>query len=180
MKESKRYGCVCTCCANDLPQYNCIISLRNNYNLNIPAVANALSKRHREIRQKEFICKPCHTQLKDGKYSNNVQNCLNSDMFGSNVNHEQDSQDNVHESRTHNENTITCDFPSNYTTQAITLTNYCLCMCCNKNDLPRSQCIIFKESKYNFGNTVVVEALSNRFSIPTSKEHFVRNVIKIY
>ena len=35
---------------------NCAISLRNNYNLNIPAVANTLSKRHREIRQKEFIC----------------------------------------------------------------------------------------------------------------------------
>ena len=38
-----------------------------------------------------------------------LQNCLN--MFGSNVNHEQDSQDNVHESRTHNENNITCDSP---------------------------------------------------------------------
>ena len=98
--------------------YNCVIFLRNNYNLNIPAVANALSKRHREIRQKEFICKPCHKQLKDAKYSNNVQNCSNSDMFGSNVNHEQDSQDNVHESRTHNENNITCDFLSNYTTQS--------------------------------------------------------------
>ena len=45
MKESKKYGCVCTCChANDLPQYNCVIFVRQNYNLNIPAVANALSK----------------------------------------------------------------------------------------------------------------------------------------
>ena len=124
MKESKKYGCGCICChANDLPWYNCVNFLRYNYNLNIPAVANALSKRHREIRQKEFICKPCHKQQKDGKYSNNVQNCLNSDMLGSNVYHEQDSQDNVHESRTHNENNITCDFPSNYTTQSTTLTN---------------------------------------------------------
>ena len=91
MKESKKYGCVCTCChANELPWYNCVIFLRQNYNLNIPALANALSK-----RQKEFICKPCHKELKDGKYSKNVQNCPNSDMFGSNVNHEQDSQDNV-------------------------------------------------------------------------------------
>ena len=107
MKESKKYVCVCTCCySNDLPWYNCVIFLRNNYKLNIPAVANALSKRHREIRQKEFICKSCHKQLKDGKYSKNVQNCLNSDMFGSNVNHEQDSQDNVHESRADNENNI--------------------------------------------------------------------------
>ena len=35
----------------------------------------------------------------------------NSDLFGSNLNHEQDSQDNGHESRTHNENSMTCDFP---------------------------------------------------------------------
>ena len=43
----------------------------------------------REIRQKEFICKPCHKQLKDGKYSNNVQNCDPSDLFGSNLAREQ-------------------------------------------------------------------------------------------
>ena len=40
------------------------------------------------------------------------------------------------------------------------LTNYCLCTCCQKTDIQRSQYIIFKESKYNFGNTVVQEALS--------------------
>ena len=90
-KESKKYGCVYTCChADDLSWYKCVIFLRNNYNFDIPAVANALSKRHREIRQKEFICKPCHKQLKNGKYSNNVQNYDNSDLFGSNLNHEQD------------------------------------------------------------------------------------------
>ena len=95
-KELK-YGCVCTCCHTDnLPWYKCVIFLRKNYIFDIPAVANALSKRHREIRQKEFICKPYHKQLKDGKYSNNVQNCDNSDLFGSNLNHEQGSQDNVH------------------------------------------------------------------------------------
>ena len=106
-----------------MPWYKCVIFLRKNYNFDIPAVANALSKRHRKIRQKEFICKPCHKQLKDGKYSNNVQNCDNSDLFGSIVNHEQGSQDNVHESRTHNENNKTCDFPSLNMTQATTLTN---------------------------------------------------------
>ena len=53
-KESKKYECVCMCCqAYDLPLYKCVIFLRNNYNFDIPAVANALSKRHREIRQKE-------------------------------------------------------------------------------------------------------------------------------
>ena len=45
MKESKKYGYVCTCChTNDLPRYNFVIFVRQNYNLNIPAVANAVSK----------------------------------------------------------------------------------------------------------------------------------------
>ena len=127
-KELKKYGCVCTCYhRNNLPQYHCIIFVRQNYNLNIPAVANALSKQYREIRQKEFIYKPCHKELKDGNYSKNVQNCPNSDMFGSNANHDQHSQDNVEESRTHPANNITCDFPTNDTTQPTIFTNYCLC-----------------------------------------------------
>ena len=105
-------------------------------------------------------------------------NCLNSDMFGSNVNHDQDSQDNVQECRTQNENNITYDFPTQYTTQSTTLTNYCLCTCCHKTDIPRSQCIIFKESEYNFDNTVVVESLSNRFSIPTPKEYICKKYDK--
>ena len=121
---------------------------------------------------------PCHKQLKDGKYSNNVQNCGNSDLFGCNLNHEQDDQDTVHGSRTHNENNMTCDFPSQYMTQSNTLTKYCLCTCCHKTDIPRLQCIIFKESKYNFGNAVVQEALSNRFSIPTSKEYICKQCDK--
>ena len=99
-------------------------------------------------------------------------------MFGSNVNHDQDSQDNVQECRTQNENNITYDFPTQYTTQSTTLTNYCLCTCCHKTDIPRSQCIIFKQSKYNFDNTVVVQALSNRFSIPTSKEYICKKCNK--
>ena len=56
-------------------------------------------------------------------------------------------------------------------TQATILTNYCLHTCCHKTDIPRSQCIIFKASKYNFDNAIVQETLSNRFSIPTSKEY---------
>ena len=79
-------------------------------------------QKDREIRQKEFICKPCHKQLTDVKYNNNVQNCGNSDLFGSNLNHEEGSQDNVHESRTHIENNMTFDFPSLNMTQTTTLT----------------------------------------------------------
>ena len=122
--ESKKYGCVCTCChRNDLPQYNCVIFVKCNYNLNIPAVANALSTQYWEISHKEFICKSCHKELKDGKYSKSVQNCVNSDMFGSNVNYDQNNQHNVQEKRIHNENTIISDFPANYTSQSTTLTN---------------------------------------------------------
>ena len=99
-------------------------------------------------------------------------------MFGSHLKHEEGSQDNVHESRTHNENNMTCDFPSLYMTQTTPLTNYYLCTCCHKTDITNSQCIIFKESKYNFGNAVVQEALSNKFSIPTSKEYIYKKCDK--
>ena len=180
-KESENYGCVCTCChADDLPQYKYVIFLRNNYKFDIPAVANVFSKRYREIRQEEFICKPYHKQLKDGKYSNNVQNCGNSDFLGSNLTHEQYDQDTVDRSRTHNESNMTCNFPAKYMTQGPTLTNYCLCTCCHKTDILRTQFINFKESKYNFGNAAVQEALSNQFSIPTSKEYICKKVTNTY
>ena len=62
-------------------------------------------------------------------------------------------------------------------TQSTTLTNYCLCTCCHKTDITRSQCII-KKSKYNFGNAVVQEALSKQFSIPTSMEYICKKCDK--
>ena len=99
-------------------------------------------------------------------------------MFGFNINHNQDGQGNVQESRTDDVNNITCDFPTSYTTQSTTLTNYCLCTCCHKSDILRLQCIIFKESKYNFNNTVVVEVLSNRFTIPTSRGYICKKCDK--
>ena len=47
--ESKKYGCVCSCChADDLLRYQCVIFLRNNYKSDIHAVANTLSKRYRD------------------------------------------------------------------------------------------------------------------------------------
>ena len=71
-----------------------------------------------------------------------------------------------------------CNFPSLYMTQTTILTNYCLCTCCHKTDIPRSQCIIFKESKYNFSNAVVWEALSNWFAILISKEYICKKCDK--
>ena len=82
-------------------------------------------------------------------------------MFGSNVNDDQNSQHNVQEQRIHNENNIRFDFSANYTSQRTTLTNYYLCTCCHKTDISKSQCITFKELKYNYENTVIKEALSN-------------------
>ena len=49
--------------------------------------------------------------MAEANTANYVQNCDNSDLFGSNLNKEQDDQDKVHRSRTHNENNMTCDFP---------------------------------------------------------------------
>ena len=61
------------------------------------------------------------------------KNCPNSDMFGSNVNDDQNSLHNVPQKRIDNENNIIFDFPTNYTSQSTTLTNYCLCTCYHKN-----------------------------------------------
>ena len=84
------------------------------------------------------MCKPCHKELKDGNYTNKIQNCLNSDMFGSNVNHDQHTQDNVEQSRTHSTNNATCDFLANDSIQPTICTNYSLCTCCHNTDKPRS------------------------------------------
>ena len=44
-----------------------MIFLQHNYNLLIPSVAKALSKRCKATKSKEFICKKCHVSLKMGK-----------------------------------------------------------------------------------------------------------------
>ena len=79
----------------------------------------------------------------------------------------------IQENIIHQENNTISDFPANHTSQSL-----CLCTCCHKTDIPRSQCTIFKESKYIYDNTVVVEALSHRFSVPTSKEYICKKCDK--
>ena len=116
--------------------------------------------------------------MKDGKHSSNVQNCDHSDLFGSNVNNEQCSEDNIHDSRTHNANNVTHDLPSLYMTQTTILTNYCPCTCCHRTDIPKSQCVIFKAANYILENAIVQKALSNRYSIPTSKEYICKKCDK--
>ena len=65
---SKNYGCICTCFhGNTFQRCECVIFLQHNYNLLIPSVAKALSKRCKATKNKEFICKKCHALLKMGK-----------------------------------------------------------------------------------------------------------------
>ena len=99
-------------------------------------------------------------------------------MFESDIIHDQHTHHNVEQSITHTTNNITCDSRTNYTFQLTICTNYCTCTCCHNTDIPRSQCIRFKESNYNLDNTVVAEALSNRFSTPTSAEYICKKCHK--
>ena len=63
-------------------------------------------------------------------------------------------------------------------TQNPTYTNHCICTCCHKPDLPRSQCIIFKASRYNSGNSVISHALSNCFVVSIAKEFICKKCDK--
>ena len=45
-----------------------------------------------------------------------------------------------------------------------------MCTCCHITDIPRNNCIILKESRYDLDNDNVCEALECRFSVSTSKE----------
>ena len=62
-------------------------------------------------------------------------------------------------------------------TQNPKYTNHCICTCCHKPDLPRSQCIIFKASRYNSDNSVISNALSNHFVASTAEEFICKSVI---
>ena len=67
--ESKSYGCVSTCChAKKLMCCDCAIFVWWNYDFDNPVITAALSSHYREIRNKEFICKQCHEQLRRGIY----------------------------------------------------------------------------------------------------------------
>ena len=63
-------------------------------------------------------------------------------------------------------------------TQNPKYTNHYICTCCHKPDLPRSQCIIFKASRYNSDNSVISNALSNCFVASTAKEFICKKCDK--
>ena len=115
------------------------------------------SRRCREVRNKEFICKPCHTKLQHGHLSNVNSNDVEHSKYVVLMN----SNDITQSMELHMRSP---DF-----TQNPKYTNHCIYTCCHKPDLPRSQCMIFKGSKYNSDNTIVSNALSNHFVASTNK-----------
>ena len=129
-----------------------------NYMLDNPNVADALSRRYREVRNKEFICKPCHKELQHGHFnkvnSNDVEHSENVVVMNS------------------NDTALSMEFhmTSSDFTPNPKYTNHCICTCSHKPNLPRSQCIIFKASRYNSDNSVISNAMSNCFVASTAKE----------
>ena len=118
------------------------------------------------MRNKEFICKPCHTKLQHGHLStvnsNDVENSENVVLMNSN--------DMTQSMELH---LTSPDFTHNPK-----YTSHCICTCCHKHDLPRSQCIILKTSRYNSDNTVVCNSLSNCFVASTTKEFICKKCDK--
>ena len=64
------------------------------------------------------------------------------------------------------------DISSSYTSQNPGITNYCTCTCtcCHFKDIRRSQCILFRTSRYDCDDAIVQETLTSRYSILTAKE----------
>ena len=60
--------------------------------------------------------------------------------------------------------------PSNRYLQNPKVTNKCLCICCRKDDILRSQCVLFKESRYDVQNLTVKQALKKRMVLPVGQE----------
>ena len=63
-----KHGCVCTCChKKNIICKNCVIFVKKNYDFKNDVIVHALENWYRECNNKEFICKPCHKKLKEGK-----------------------------------------------------------------------------------------------------------------
>ena len=163
----KKYGYVCMCChRKNCMQCDCVKFVKKNYILDNPNAADALSRRYREVRNKEFICKPCHAELQHSQFSKvnskDVEHSENVVVMNS------------------NDTTLSMEFHmvSPDFTHNPKYTNHCICICCCKPDLPRSQCIIFKASRYNSDNSVISNALSNHIVASKGKEFMCKKCDK--
>ena len=73
-KHTTKHQCVCTCCnERNISHDKCVIFVKKNYNFGKSEVSNAL-RRYRE-KNKEFICKECHTKLRN--IDANTKFCVN-------------------------------------------------------------------------------------------------------
>ena len=57
--------CVYMLSQENLIWCDCVIFLKKIYDIDNLNIADALSSRYREVGNKEFICKPCHTKLQN-------------------------------------------------------------------------------------------------------------------
>ena len=114
-----------------LQRCECIIFLQHNYNLLIPNVAKAFSKRHKATKSKEFICKKCHALLKSGKIPEIViKTCGELEHVCDNdVVVDESGEKNVK----HNVENVQVSIDL---TQDPTITDRCMCTCCHITDIP--------------------------------------------
>ena len=135
---SKNYGCICTCChGNTFQRCECVIFLQYNYNLLIPSVAKALSKRCHATKSKEFICKKCHSSLKMGNTPGvSIKKCGEpSHVHDNDVIVDGGGEKNM---KRNVENVqVSIDL-----TQDPRITDRCMCTCCHVTDIPQNNCII--------------------------------------
>ena len=129
---SKNYGCVCMCChGNTFQRCECVIFLQHNYNLLIPSIAKALSKRCKATKSKEFICKKCHSSLKMGNTPvASPQKC-------GEPSHVHDNDFIVHGG---GEKNMKCNVKNEQVSidlmQDPKITDRCVCTCCHVTDIP--------------------------------------------
>ena len=165
-KPSKKIGCVCTCCqANNLLRRDCVIFVKSNYDFTNETVSVAFANRYREKGNKEFICKKCHTKMKSGHtaITDERQVAFTNDILK--IAQLSDSATSAPDS-------------SIYISQDPHFTDRCLCTCCHENNIPRTQCVVFKDSKYDMSSEYVQNTLSARFAIASSKEYICRSCHK--
>ena len=108
---------------------NCVIFVKKNYDFKNDVIVCALENQYREHNNKEFICKPCHKKLKEGKLQ---PTACDNQMSSTQQSHPPLSD--------------VMQLPSNRYLQNPKVTNKCLCICCCKDDILRCQCVVFKES----------------------------------
>ena len=65
--SSSKHECIYTCChKRNILCKNCVTFIKKNYDYTNLSVTKALEHRYRECKNKEFVWKVCHMNLKTG------------------------------------------------------------------------------------------------------------------